>query len=200
MARKLTQYDRRRLALRDRLWPDAASFIYYRKDEAGFITIPRTLPMIGTLIKYLSDKHDPSRVYFELWARQRDDGLVVIDDPDELATAAGFYRGETRRRRSLREALDRLVELGFLRIAGKGVRKHAFVLILHPHDVIQRIHHADRRRIPDWWWSLFEFRTQDIGAKLRLKPPKRGKKPVEGDDPFDDFPEALLGEDDDLPF
>lgn len=195
MPRKLTRYDIKRLARRDTIWEDARDVIWNRKDETGFITVPRTLSMICTLIKILGEKLDPSRVYFELWSRQRDDGYVEIDDPDELAQASGFYR--SRRVRSLREALDRLHELGFIRIAGKGQRKYAFVLILHPHDVIQELHHREPNRIPPWWWELFRLRTQDIGTFLRWKPPVPLKA---GAASLDAFPEALDEEDDDLPF
>jgi len=196
MPRKITKWDIKRLAKRDSIWEDASEVMWNRKNEAGFITIPRTLGMILTLIKVWGEKNDPSRVYFELWCRQRDDGYVEIDDPDELAQAAGFYR--SRRVRSLREALDRLHDLGFIRIAGKGQRKYAFILILHPHDVIQEIVHREPNRIPPWWLELFNFRIQEIGTKLRWKPPPPPKKaaPVT----LDAFPEALAEEDDDLPF
>ncbi len=199
--RKLTKYDLKRLKRRNTLWPDAADVIYNRKDEFGFITVPRTLAMIGTLIKHLGETVDPSRVYWELWSRQRDDGFVEIDDPDEFAQAAGFHRGTTRRVRSLREGLDRLAELGFIRLAGKGQRKHAFVLVLHPHDVVQQIRHEHATRIPDWWWELFQLRAGDIGAVLRWKPAPPAKAATIGAaESLDAFPDALEGEDDDLPF
>src|SRR6266705_1905449 len=112
MPRKLTKWDQKRLAKRDSIWEDASDVIWNRKNEAGFITIPRTLSMMMTLLRHFGEKNDPSRVYFELWCRQRDDGYVEIDDPDELAQAAGFTR--SRRLRSLREALDQLHDLGFI--------------------------------------------------------------------------------------
>lgn len=185
MARRLTHFDRRRRARRDALWPGSQDEVYDRKAEAGFTTVPRTLGMIMTLIKTMSGKGDPSRVYLELWMRQRDDGFVELDDLDELASVTGYYRGQTRRARSFREALERLQGMGFIRTAPKGPRKYAFVLILHPHDVVQRLRHEDPGRIPDWWWSLFELRVQDIGATLRWHA---------------DFPEARDAEDDGLPF
>ncbi len=198
---RFTRYDLKRLKRRDTLWPDAADVIWNRKDETGFITVPRTLPMIGTLIKYLGVRVDPSRAYWELWSRQRDDGFVEIDDPDELAQASGFHRGTTRRVRSLREALDRLAELGFIRLGAKGQRKYAFVLVLHPHDVIQRLRHEHPKSIPDWWWELFQLRTADIGAELRWKPtPPKKATATAGAETLDAFPATVDGEDDDFPF
>src|SRR5688572_23551374 len=107
--KKLTQYDRKRRMLRDSLWGDRADeLIYDRKAESGFFTLPRTMPLMLTLIAHLSKRGDPSGAYLELWARQRDDGFVEILDPDEMAVGAGFHRGTTRRVRSFHEALEEL--------------------------------------------------------------------------------------------
>jgi hypothetical protein len=191
MARKLTQYDQKRRALRNTMWADSDQVIYNREAETGFTTVPRTLSLVCTLLKVLGEKNDPSRVYLELWCRQRDDGFVEILDTEELASSAGFYRGPKRQARSLREALDRLAQLGFIRISAKGTRKYGYVLVLHPHDVVQRMKDEEPDRIPGWWWGLFSDRTQDIKAVLRLKPAPRKET-------FEDFPEGL-DEDEDTP-
>lgn len=182
------EYDRRRLARRDELWPDAAAAVFDKFKEDGWFTLLRTVPMICTLIKVLGEKSDPSRVYLELWARQRDDGFVTIDDQAEFASVAGYYRGTTRSIRSLREALERLVSLGFIRTAPKGMRKHAYVLILHPHDVVQQIHHRTPKRIPEWWWSLFTLRLDEVGTRLRPVPTVPSKKAGESGE---EYPESL---------
>lgn len=193
MARKMGQYERNLLELRDKLWPDAAAVVWDRKEESGFSTVPRTLALIGTLQRHLVKSSDPSRVYLALWVRQRDNGLVEILNPEDLATEVG-YSG-TRKVRSLHEALDHLAKLGFIRVHGRGTRKYAFVLVLHPHDAVMTIKRDTPKRIPDWWWSLFELRMQEIKAvfrKLKAAPKK--------DDSFDEVPEALHAEDDSLPF
>lgn len=51
----------RRLELRDQLWPDASSVVWNRKEEKGFCTIPRTLPLVMTLIDQLEKGKDASR-------------------------------------------------------------------------------------------------------------------------------------------
>lgn len=188
MAKKLTAYDKRRHQRRDEFWPDSAKVIYDKREENGFCTIPRSVAMIATLIHHLS-KNDPSRVYWDLWTRQRDDGYVEIEDSEEMAACAGL-KG-TRALKSWRQKLDELQKLGFIRIREKGNQKYKYILLLHPHDVVQQIRHNEPARIPSWWWSLFETRMQDVSAKLRWAPPKK--------DDFEDFPGAL-DDDDDLPF
>src|SRR4051812_7546741 len=68
--------ERRRLALeqkrrrvRTELWPGSENLYYNRKSEIGFTTIPRTLPLICSLIRAITHKGegDASRVYLDLW-------------------------------------------------------------------------------------------------------------------------------------
>jgi hypothetical protein len=183
MPRKITSYDARRRALRNGLWPDSESVIYDKRDENGFCTVPRTLPLVATLLRHIS-ANDPSRVYMELWFRQRDDGFVEVEDSDEMAAGSGYATG-TRNVRTWREKLDELETLGFLRIKGKGNQKYRYLLLLHPHDVVQRIRSLSPEKIPEWWWGYFESRVRDIKADLRLN------RPEKADLDFADFPGTL---------
>lgn len=196
MARKMTEYDRRRLERRNTIWADSAKVIYDKRNESGFCTVPRTLGLVCTLIKHMSQKKDPSRIYLDLWLRQRDDGFVEVEDAEEMAASAGYWR-TPRNLRTWREGMDELQRLGFIRTAARGTRKHKYVLLPHLNDVVQRIHHENPKAIPPWWWDLFSNRVMDIRAKLRWEPPKQ-KKSASKDDPFSDFPESL--DDDALPF
>jgi hypothetical protein len=182
MARKITATQLRRVERRESLWPGSEALIYNRKDESGFCTLPRTLSLIATLIKQLSSTKDPSRVFLDLWFRQRDDGFVEVEDQEEMAASCGYSR-PPRNVRTWREAIDELERLGFIKVGRKGTRKYAYVLLLHPHDVVQQLRHKKPKAIPDWWVSLFDNRVMDIGATLRWSPPAKTD--------FDDFPEAL---------
>ena len=155
----------RRKRIRDDLWPDAGDVTYSHRLEDGFFTLPRTLPMIARLTKVLTDGINPSQVYLELWARSFDPaGFVEIVDEEECANAAGFMGGGGRSIRSWRERVRTLAELGFIRVGSKGSREYAYVLILHPHRVVQSL--QEEGRVPAPWWSLFRARLRDIGAPL----------------------------------
>jgi len=75
----------RRELKRNTLWADAEKNVWNRKTEKGYCTIPRTLPLIMTLIDYLSPKERgrASRVYHELWCRAYDEGFVELADEAE---------------------------------------------------------------------------------------------------------------------
>lgn len=159
---------RKRMELRDQLWPDAPVVVWDRSDrkEKGFTTVPRTLPLIGTLIRHLTDRLDASRAYFDLWGRSWDGGLVEITDEEEVAASCG-YATAGRNVRTWRERMVVLERLGFIRIKPMGTRKYGYVLLIHPHDVVERLRHEDNARVPDWWWSLFLKRMNEIRAVLR---------------------------------
>jgi hypothetical protein len=166
VVRKVTKIQNRRIERREELWPGLATQLWDRTVETGFATIPRTLPLIGTLIKHLSEAKDPRAVYFDLWTRQFDDGFVEVRDEEDMARAAGYGRTRT-----WREAIDALEQLGFVKVQPKGSRRHGYIFLPHPHDVVEALH--EQGRVPDWWWSLFLDRVTEIGAVLRLRDQKR---------------------------
>ena len=157
--------DARRKALRDSLWADASLVTWDRKTETGWCTVPRTLPLIMTLINLLSPKGtgDASRVYFELWCRAFDGGFVELADEDEHAFASGYITG--RGTRSWRERMDVLVDLGFIRARQIGTRKYGCVLLVHPHDVIESL--KAKHKVQEAWYGAFLKRIGEIGSKLR---------------------------------
>jgi hypothetical protein len=160
-----TKLDTRRRRLREEKWKGAASFVWDRADERGFVTIPRTLPLLASLIKHLSAKNDASRVYLDLWGRVYDQGVVEVHDEKQFAMSAG-YPDNSRNVRSWQERMAELEKLGFILTEPSAARKYGFVLVLHPHAVVELMHRQDASRIPDWWWRLYRERISEIGAKL----------------------------------
>ena len=161
--------DERRIALRDSLWKGANGRVWSRTEEDGFSTIPRTLPLIGTLIRLLTKDLDASRAYIDLWGRVYDEGFVDVLDEEEFAASCG-YATSGRNVRTWRERIEALVALGLVEVRPKGTRKFGYLLLVHPHDAVQRLRKTRKNEIPDWWWSLFSKRVAEIGATLRLKP------------------------------
>jgi len=155
----------KREELRDGLWPDADDMVWDRKAEKGFCTIPRTLPLLMSLIGRLSPKNkgDASRVYLELWTRAFDEGFVEIVDEEAHAFACG-YETPGRGVRSWRERMDVLEELGFIRVKPRGSRKHGYVLLIHPHKVVESLREKRPGEIPEGWYSSFLERMVAIGA------------------------------------
>jgi hypothetical protein len=164
--KKITASEVRRKEAVATLWPDAESFRFNRKVEAGFTTVPRTLALIGSLIKYLTDRADASRVYFDLWCRAYDEGMVEVFDEEELAYSSGFAPS-TRHKRSWQDRVNMLQRLGFIAVRPKGVRKIGYILLLHPDSVVLYLRDEDAHHVPDWWWQTYTQRLREIGAKPR---------------------------------
>jgi hypothetical protein len=162
-AKKLTAYDLKRRKVRNALWKYASEVIYDRHDEKGFCTVPRSLALVSTLLRHLS-KDDPSRVYVDLWMRQRDDGFIEVDDGDEAAYTSGLTG--TRARKSWRSKIEELKRLGFLQYAAKGTQKYRYILLIHPHAVVLRLREEQHSKVPEIWWDYYGTRMAEVGVHV----------------------------------
>ncbi len=162
---KATKAATRRLQLRDTLWPGMEGYLWHRTKEDGWSTIPRTLPLIMTLIDLLKPDWDASRVYLELWCRQMDDSFVQIDDEEALAYSCS-YLTPTRNVRSLRERLKLLEELGFIEVKPNGSKKYGYILLLHPHRVAKKIHEEKSSPEIERWYGAWAKRALEVGATI----------------------------------
>jgi hypothetical protein len=128
----------RQLELRNRLWPNHTDgHIWRRQHHHGFTTIPRTMPLILSIMDDLAGT-PVGMAYLELWGRAFDDGFITLSKPREIAFHAGFdgQRGE----RTWRSKMKLLAELGFIEIQGGPSGAMSYALILNPYLVIRRLH------------------------------------------------------------
>ena len=158
----------KREELREGLWPGSEHMIWSRHRNDGYTSIPRVLPLILALIQQLCEKEDPSRVYFDLWARNWDEGIITITDDEEFAYSSGYT--SNRAVRSWRERVWKLAELGFIKVQSSGNREIGHILILNPLLVCAQ-RRAENKSFPDGWWPAFLRRTQEIGAVIPTVPP-----------------------------
>ena len=77
-------------AQRDLLWPGAGPWLWHRKANKGFATIPKTMPIILQVMDDLSNGKPVSSTYLGLWCDTWDNSMVNITKPNEMAHAAGF--------------------------------------------------------------------------------------------------------------
>lgn len=152
----------RRRELRDGMWPEASKIVWTRHTDDGYSTVPRTLPLIMTLIDLLDGNVDASRVYAELWSRVHDEGFIEMVDDAEHAYASGYVtqRGE----RTWRERMKVLADLGFVKAKPKGNWQYGYVLLVHPHDVVETLMKT-RNDIPEAWRTMYLQRISQIGAR-----------------------------------
>jgi hypothetical protein len=151
----------RRRRLRASLWPEVKEEqLWLRKQNIGFTTIPRTMPVIGQVLDQLSGKGFPLlTTYLTLWCWVFDEGIVEIRGPREMAHEAGFSgpRAETTWRLRMRK----LQELGFIKAKGGFAGEFQFVLLLNP---LQRIKELYVDKQDDTLYVTLLGRLAQIGA------------------------------------
>lgn len=170
--RKRKNLSERRTELRESLWPGSEKLIWTRKLHDGYATIPRLLPLVAALAKHLAKgtDGDPSSVYYELWSRATDEGIVQLKDEQECAYAAG-YSG-TRALRTWRERMGTLEDLGLIKSQAAGNRAYANALLINPLLAAARLRTDKTRKVPDEWWTAFQSRVDEVGAEIPREPAK----------------------------
>src|SRR5439155_24798284 len=91
---------------------------------------------------------------------------VSILDEEAHAFASGFING-SRSLRSWRERMDLLSECGFIRIERNGSRQYGYILLMHPHDVVEKLRGSGKYDFPPGCNTAFAKRFIDIGAVKR---------------------------------
>ena len=97
----------------------------------------------------------------ELWSRVSDEGFIELADEADHAYASGYV--SPRGVRTWGERMQVLVDLGFIKVKPRGNWKYGYVLLLHPHDVVETL--AKSKEIPEAWRTQYLHRLQQIGAR-----------------------------------
>lgn len=159
--RRVTVAEKRRRGIRDIIWPGLDDKrLWLREGSVGFITIPRTLPLIAEIINCMTKGAPAGAVYLELWCRSFDECYVDMDDEEGMAFTTGFtgQRAVTTWRGRIRS----LQELGFIDVKAKG--GHTYALIYSPYQVIYQHHQAKTPGLTDDHYAALEIRVENIGA------------------------------------
>lgn len=142
MTIKSAAISKKNLDLRQQFWPKVdASRLWHRKQNKGFTTIPRSMPLICRIMNDLSKGTPLSAVYLDLWCRVYEESMVQLTNHQELAFSSGFsgQRGvQTWRKRILK-----LQQLKFIDLATGSQGDLSFALIFNPYQVVQ--YHRDKK-------------------------------------------------------
>jgi hypothetical protein len=159
-----TKYIKKIRDLRAKLWPEVEfrAQLWHRKRNDGFITMPRTMPLIISIIEDLTKGAPAGLTYAELWCRSYDEMYVSLSRSKELAFHSGFT-GQ-RAERTWAEKIRKLAELGFIHVkeGQAGTLSHA--LILNPYLVIKRLHEAGHSGLSNEKYNALVERAIEIGA------------------------------------
>jgi hypothetical protein len=162
-ARAVKAIVEKQLAQRELLWPGADPWLWHRKANKGFATIPKTIPLVLQIMDDLSNGKPLSATYLGLWCETWDNSMVNVSKHQEMAYAAGFTGQRATYTWSGRIHL--LHQLKFIDIKpGKsGPISHA--IIWNPHLVIRWHHSQKTPGLVEANFNALVDRALEIGAK-----------------------------------
>jgi hypothetical protein len=135
-------------------------WLWRRKLNDGYTTVPRTMPLAMQAIDYQSKGQPAGHTLFCLWARSPDHPLIVIENPATFAAEAGFT-GE-RAVDTWRRRMKRLQELCFI-VAKKGpAGDFSYVLLQNPNVAVELM--RQQGLVQDDLYARFLARVTDIGG------------------------------------
>jgi hypothetical protein len=153
----------RQIELRNRLWPTHHDgHLWRRQAHDGFMTLPRTMPLMLEIMNDLAGGQPVSTTYLELWGRAYDESFVTLSKPREMAFHAGFagQRGE----RTWRGRMKLLAQLGFINIKEGPSGPMSYALILNPYLVIRRHMQEGHPGVRADKYNALMQRAGEIGA------------------------------------
>lgn len=135
-------------------------FLWHRKTNDGYTTLPRTLPIAMQAIDAQTKGQPAGHTLFCLWARSPDHILVTIENPMTFACEAGFV-GE-RAVDTWRKRMKKLRELFFIVTKPGPSGEFHYVLLINPNVALERLRASGL--VQDGLYARFLDRVADIGA------------------------------------
>lgn len=153
----------RQLRLREQLWPNLdANRLWLRKVRKGFTTVPRTMPLILSIMDSMSKGKPLSSTYLELWCRAHDECMVTLSKQEELAFHSGF--SGQRMIATWRERIRALQKLGFIETKPGPSGEFSYALILNPYQVIKAQKAKRGSGVTEAVYNALQQRAIEIGA------------------------------------
>jgi hypothetical protein len=135
-------------------------WLWQRKVNDGYTTVPRTLPLVMQAIDDQSKGQPAGHTLFCLWARSPDHPLIIIENPATFAAEAGFS-GE-RAVDTWRRRMKRLVELKFIAAKKGPAGDFSYVLLQNPNVAMEWMRQSNL--VQDDLYGRFLTRITDVGG------------------------------------
>lgn len=162
MARTPNNKRRERQAkLREQLWPDVDEAMLWKRNT-GFINIPRTMPIMLSIMDDMADGRPVSAVYLELWSRAFEEPVVNLSHYVDMAFHSGF--SGQRAVRTWRERMQRLAELEFIDVKPGPAGDFGYALIFNPYIVLRSAHDTGVSGVRSDKYTALLVRASEIGA------------------------------------
>jgi len=136
------------------------AWLWRRKSNPGFTTLPRTLPLAMQAIDAQTKGQPAGHTLFCLWSRSPDHPLLTIENPATFASEAGFY-GE-RAVDTWRRRMKQLHALNFILPRPGPSGDFHYVLLLNPNVAVEHMFRSNR--IQSGLYARFIDRLNEVGA------------------------------------
>jgi hypothetical protein len=153
---------KKQIAQREALWPGSEPWLWHRKNNKGFATIPKTMPIILQIMDDLSNGKPLSSTYLGLWCETWDNSMANVSKHQELAHSAGFNGQRAVYTWSARMQL--LHSLRFIDIKSGKSGPISQVLIWNPHKIIRWHKSAKTPGLVEANYNALIERAAEIGA------------------------------------
>jgi hypothetical protein len=163
MSRKPVKHIQKVKDLRARLWPELSEEeLWHHKKFNGFTSLPRTMPIVLSIIDDLTKGAPASSTYLELWCRAFPEMYVSLGKPDEHAFHSGFI-GQ-RARRTWMDRIRKLRDLGFIYVAAGSAGELSHSVIINPHVALKRLKEKKEPGLSSAKYNALIERANEIGA------------------------------------
>ena len=136
------------------------AWIWTRKTNDGFFTVPRTLPIVMQIIDAQTKGLPAGHTLFSLGARSPDHPVVTIENPPTFAAEAGFI-GE-RAVDTWRKRMRQLRDLCFIQTKPGASGEFHYVLLINPNAAVELM--RNQNKVQDLLYSRFLDRLMEVGA------------------------------------
>lgn len=137
-----------------------AAWVWRRKTNDGFTTLPRTLPIVMQAIDAQTKGKPAGHTLFCLWVRSPDHPLVTIENPATFASEAGFS-GE-RAVDTWRKRMKRLRELWMIQTKPGPSGEFHYVLLINPNAAMEWM--RTKGWVQDGLYGRFVDRLIEVGG------------------------------------
>ncbi|MFU4120598.1 hypothetical protein ACM7GH_29270 [Pseudomonas aeruginosa] len=135
-------------------------WVWHRKTNDGYSTVPRTLPIAMQAIDTQSKGQPAGHTLLCLWARAPDHPVITIENPTTFAAEAGFL-GE-RAVDTWRRRMRTLRDLHFIQTKPGASGEFHYVLLMNPNAAVERMRASGQ--VSDGVYGRFIDRLIEVGA------------------------------------
>ncbi|WP_202386342.1 hypothetical protein [Allopontixanthobacter confluentis] len=161
-ARQASAIVKKQLQLRDHLWPNKETWLWDRKKQKGFTTIPKTMPLILKIMDEITKGQPVSSTYLTLWCSTWDNSFAALNKRGDMANASGF--GGQRGEHTWSTRMKMLHELQFIDIKPGKSGAMGYAIIWNPHFVIRWLHFIKTPGLTEASYNALVETAIELGA------------------------------------